>query len=76
MSILVNGHPTKEFAFERGLHQGDPLSPFIFFISRRGSECIDEIMVETNIFTDYNIGVHNPNKFLIFSLPMIGSFWG
>ncbi|GAU44274.1 hypothetical protein TSUD_135150 [Trifolium subterraneum] len=55
-SVLVNGSSTNEFPLERGLRQGDPLSPFLFLLAAKGLHVLMEAMVERNLFTGYSIG--------------------
>ncbi|KAK2417418.1 hypothetical protein QL285_039719 [Trifolium repens] len=56
-SVLVNGSPTDEFPLERGLRQGDPLSPFLFLLAAEGLNVMMRAMVEANQFTGYTVGV-------------------
>jgi len=49
-SVLVNGSLTKEFPLERGLRQGDPLSPFLFLLAAEGLNVMMSEMVTANIF--------------------------
>ncbi|MCH79282.1 cysteine-rich receptor-like protein kinase [Trifolium medium] len=59
-SVLVNGSPTDEFPLERGLRQGDPLSPFLFLLAAEGLNVVMKAMVEQNMFSGYTVGTLNP----------------
>jgi len=58
--VLVNGSPTDEFPLQRGLRQGDPLSPFLFLLAAEGLNVLMRLLVETQLFTGYSIGDVSP----------------
>jgi hypothetical protein len=56
MSVLINGSPTKEFKMERGLRQGDPLSPFLFLLVAEGFNVLMSKAVSDREFVGYGVG--------------------
>ncbi|GJS75041.1 RNA-directed DNA polymerase, eukaryota [Tanacetum coccineum] len=50
--ILVNGIPTGEFHFRRGLKQGDPLSPFLFILVMESLHLSFQNVVNEGLFKD------------------------
>jgi hypothetical protein len=55
-SVVANGCPTNEFKFKRGLHQGGPLSPFLFLIDVEGLNVIMHALMEASLYTGYGKG--------------------
>jgi hypothetical protein len=72
--VLVNGSPTDEFPLERGLQQGDPLSPFLFLLAAEGMNMLTQSMFDSNIFMGYSISLQDIFLFLAFSSQMIRYF--
>ncbi|GJV29956.1 putative RNA-directed DNA polymerase [Tanacetum coccineum] len=55
--ILVNGSPTKEFVLERGIRQGDPLSPFLLLIIAESLNVAMQEAVRVGLFDGVKMGL-------------------
>nr|GEV32393.1 RNA-directed DNA polymerase, eukaryota [Tanacetum cinerariifolium] len=56
-SILINGSPTEEFLFGKGLKQGDPLSPFLFILIMESLHLSFQRVMDVGLFR--GIKVHD-----------------
>jgi len=61
-SVLVNGSPIEEFPIERGLRQGDLLSPFLFLLAAEGFNVMMSSVVEAGLYHGYRVGIHDGNS--------------
>ncbi|GJS60856.1 RNA-directed DNA polymerase, eukaryota [Tanacetum coccineum] len=56
--VLVNGSPTKEFRFQNGIRQGDPLSPFLFLLVMEFLHISFSNALQQGFFKGVGIGTH------------------
>nr|GEZ57675.1 RNA-directed DNA polymerase, eukaryota, reverse transcriptase zinc-binding domain protein [Tanacetum cinerariifolium] len=54
-SILINGSPTEEFQFFKGLKQSDPLFPFLFILVMECLHISFQKVVDAGMFTGINL---------------------
>lgn len=54
--VLLNGSLTGEFGMERGLRQGDPLSPFLFLLAAESMSAMLAETVDAGLFKPTLIG--------------------
>nr|GEX12747.1 RNA-directed DNA polymerase, eukaryota, reverse transcriptase zinc-binding domain protein [Tanacetum cinerariifolium] len=59
-SIIINGSPTEEFQFGKGLKQRDPLSPFLFILIMETLHLSFQRVVDEGLF--HGIKLHDMNK--------------
>ncbi|GJT88088.1 RNA-directed DNA polymerase, eukaryota [Tanacetum coccineum] len=55
-SIIINGSPTDEFKFGKGLKQGDPLSPFLFILIMETLHLSFQRVVDAGMFHGIKLG--------------------
>ncbi|XP_071694324.1 uncharacterized protein [Rutidosis leptorrhynchoides] len=56
ISELINDSPTQEFNIERGVRQGDALSPFLFIIAAEGLNLLTKKAIGVGLYKGVEIG--------------------
>ena len=54
-SILINGSATQDFVMDKGLRQGDPLSPFLFILVMEGLTRLMKKGVDSRLFRGFKV---------------------
>lgn len=60
LSIRVNGVLTESFRLTRGVHQGDPISPYLFLLCAEGLSCLLKSRGLVFLSRGVRVGIHAP----------------
>lgn len=60
LSVLINGSATSQFKMERGLRQGDPISPLLFNVVAEGLNIIFERARAEEVISGISFGNNSP----------------
>ncbi|GKV19934.1 hypothetical protein SLEP1_g30130 [Rubroshorea leprosula] len=82
-SILLNGSATRQVKINRGLRQGDPLSPYLFLLVAEGLNGIISSAINHGLFEGINIGnrgmiishLQFADDSILFGKAMEGNIW-
>ncbi|GKV46066.1 hypothetical protein SLEP1_g53078 [Rubroshorea leprosula] len=70
ISVLINGSPMEEFKVEKGLRQGDPLSPFLFLMIGEGLNGLVQKAVTEGLFRGVEIGMRGKSNIYGYNVPV------
>lgn len=59
-SVLINGSPTKKIIPQRGLRQGDPLSPYLYLLCTEGLSSLLTYAMERNLIHGFKASRNGP----------------
>ena len=59
-SVLINGEPMEPFSPTRGIHQGDPLSAYLFLLCSKGLNGLLEQVVAAKFLEGFSLCKYGP----------------
>ncbi|XP_028058886.1 uncharacterized protein LOC114262720 [Camellia sinensis] len=74
ISIFVNGSPTKEFNPQKGLRQGDPLSPFLFNLDVEALNILLQKAMDLRLLKGVSVGVNDEVQLIVISGSVLAEF--
>ena len=58
--MLLNGHKLEAFKPMRGIHQGDPISPYLFLLAADGLSCLLNSSVQSSSLMGIRVAPSSP----------------